>query len=480
MRWYSQLVVVGVLGAGAYFAHENWVTVQSHLPEPVLNVIRPLLPARQTQPQQQVGPGGRGGPGGGGQGPAVEVSPAVRGVVTEVAEAVGTTRAFESVVINSKTSGIVEAISFSEGATVEAGQELLRIDSAERKADAEAAKAAITQEEAKRNELKTRLERAQALRRSGSGTEALVDDLTAQMKTADSAVQNAMARERASQARLNDMIVRAPFAGRVGIRQVSVGAFLDGRTPITTLDDISRVRLDFQAPENLVGRIRTDATIQAAAAAFGARRFDGKVAVIDTRIDPLTRSVRLTAIVENADLALRPGMFMNVWLEVAKRENAVIVPEEAVVGEGPLQFVFVVKDNRVERRIVKLGQREPGKVEVIEGVAAGDQIIVRGVQRVRAGMQVTARPVGAAPTAGQGERPAGARGGPGQGGQGQGGQGQGGQGQGGQGQGGQGRNPGGQGGERPPAPVSAAPPAPATAAQAAPVTAPGQPPVQRQ
>jgi membrane fusion protein (multidrug efflux system) len=469
MRWYSQLVVVGVLGAGAYYAHENWATVQSHLPEPVLNVIRPLLPAQQAQPQQQAGPGGRGGPGGG-QGPAVEVAPAVVGVITEVTEAVGTTRAFESVVINSKTSGIVEAISFSEGATVEAGQELLRIDSAERKADAEAAKAAITQEEAKRNELKTRLERAQALRRSGSGTEALVDDLTAQMKTADSAVQNAMARERASQARLNDMVVRAPFAGRVGIRQVSVGAFLDGRTPITTLDDISRVRLDFQAPENLVGRIRTDATIKAAAAAFGARRFDGKVAVIDTRIDPVTRSVRLTAIVENGDLALRPGMFMNVWLEVAKRENAVIVPEEAVVGEGPLQFVFAVRDNRVERKIVKLGQREPGKVEVVEGVAAGDQIIVRGVQRVRAGMQVTARPVGAAPAAGQGERPAGARGG----------QGQGGQGQGGQGQGGQGRNPGGQGGERPPAPVSAAPAAPATAAQAAPVTAPGQPPVQRQ
>jgi membrane fusion protein, multidrug efflux system len=458
MRWYSQLVLVGVLGTGTYYAHENWATVQSHLPEPVLNVIKPLLPAQQTTPQQQAGGGGRGGPGGGGQGPAVEVTPAVVGVITEVTEAVGTTRAFESVVINSKASGIVESVAFVEGATVEAGQELLRIDSAERKAEMEAAKAAIAQEEAKRNELKTRLERAQALRRSGSGTEALVEDLTAQMKTADSAVQNAMARERATMARLNDMVVRAPFAGRVGIRQVSVGAFLDGRTAITTLDDISKVRLDFQAPENLVGRIKTDAAIKAAAAAFGPRRFDGRVAVIDTRIDPVTRSVRLSAIVENSDLALRPGMFLNVWLEVAKRENAVIVPEEAVVGEGPLQFVFAVKDNRVERRIVKLGQREPGKVEVVEGVAAGDQIIVRGVQRVRAGMQVTARPLGAAPPAGQGERPPGARGG-----------------QGGPGQGGQGRG-GGQGGERPAAPQSAAPAAPATAAQAA---TPGQPPVQR-
>ncbi|MGL5138444.1 MAG: efflux RND transporter periplasmic adaptor subunit, partial [Beijerinckiaceae bacterium] len=430
MRWYGQLLVVGVLGAGAYFTHENWATVQTHLPEPVLNIIKPLLPAQQAAPQQQAGPGGGGRPGGGGggggQAPAVEVVPAARGTITEVTEAVGTTRAFESVIINSKASGIVESIAFAEGATVSAGQELLRIDSAERRADMEAAKAAIAQEEAKRNELKTKLERAQSLRRSGSGTEALVDDLTAQVKTADSAVQNFMARERATMARLNDMVVRAPFAGRVGVRQVSLGAFLDGRTPITTLDDISKVRLDFQAPENLMGRIQPDSAIKAAAAAFGARRFDGKVAVIDTRIDPVTRSVRLTAIVENADLALRPGMFMNVWLEVAKRENAVIVPEEAVVGEGPLQFVFVVKDNRIERRVVKLGQREPGKVEVVDGVAAGDQIVVRGVQRVRAGMQVTARPLGAAAPAGQGERPAGARGGQGaQGGQGQGGQGQG-------------------------------------------------------
>ncbi|MGL4635534.1 MAG: efflux RND transporter periplasmic adaptor subunit [Beijerinckiaceae bacterium] len=414
MRWYGQLAVAGVLGLGAYFTSQNWPTVQGYLPAPVLKAISPLLP-KSAQPQQTAGapgagaPGGAGRPGGGGPGgpgggqaPTVEVLPVSAGVITEIAEAVGSTRAFESVVINAKISGIVEAVSFEEGSTVKAGQELIRIDSAERKADLEAAKATIAQEEAKRNELRTKLDRAQQLRRSGSGTEALVDDLTAQVKTSDSAIQSALARERASQARMNDVVIRAPFAGRVGIRQISVGTFLDSKTSITTLDDISRVRLDFQIPENLLARIKTGAAIKASSSAFGSRKFDGIVAVIDTRIDTVTRSVKLTAIVDNKDLSLRPGMFMNAWLEVTKRENALLVPEEALVGEGPLQIAFAVKDNKIERRVVKIGQREDGKVEITEGLALGEQIVVRGLQRVRGGMTVNARPLGSAPPAGPG------------------------------------------------------------------------------
>jgi membrane fusion protein, multidrug efflux system len=404
MRSYAQIAIVAVLGLGVYGASKNWNVVHSYIPASVVSALGPLLPA----PTPLVGaatagrPAGPGGPGGGagGQAPVVEVLPAKNGVITEVAEAVGTTRAFESIQLNAKLSGIVEAISFNEGATVKAGDELLRIDSAERKADLQAAKAAITQEEAKRNELKTKLDRALQLRRSGAGTEAAVDDLAAQVKTSDSAIQNAIAKERASSARLNDAIVRAPFAGRVGIRQVSVGSYLETRTNITTLDDISRIRLDFQVPESLLAKMQNDAVIRASSIAFGARRFEGKVAVVDTRIDPVTRSVKLTAIIDNADLTLRPGMFMNVWLDVAKRENALLIPEEAIVGEGPLQIAFVVKDNKIERRIVKLGQRENGQVEVTDGVKLDEVVVVRGLHRVRGGLTVTARPLGAAPPAG--------------------------------------------------------------------------------
>jgi len=393
MRWYGQLAVAGVLAAGAFGVSRNWEAVQTYLPGPVLSVLKPLFP---SAPPQQAGgqprPGGQGAPP-----PVVEVVAVKTGVITEIAEAVGTTRAFESVIINAKVSGMVESVAFTEGATVKAGDELVRLDSAERKADWEGAKAAIAQEEAKRVELKTKLDRAQELRRSGSGTEALVNDLLAQIRTADSAVQSAIAKERAATARMNDMVVRAPFTGRVGIRQVSVGSYLDTKTNITTLDDISRVRLDFQVPESFLARIRPDAAIKASSVAFGDRKFDGKVAVIDTRIDPLTRSVKLTAIVENPDSALRPGMFMVAWLEVAKRENTRLIPEEAIVGEGPLQIAFAVRDNKVERRVIKVGQREAGMVEILDGLAVGEQIVVRGLQRVRGGITVNARPLGSAP-----------------------------------------------------------------------------------
>jgi membrane fusion protein, multidrug efflux system len=395
MRWYGQLAMAGVLAVGAYTVSKNWVTVQTYLPEPVLAVLKPLFPV--AQPNAQAGGAARPAGPGGGQPPVVETVPVISGVITEISEAVGTTRAFESVMITARISGNVEAVSFLEGATVKAGDELVRLDSAERKADLEGAKASITQEEAKRNELRTKLDRAVQLRKSGAGTEALVDDLTAQVKTSDSAIQNALAKERAAQARLNDVVVRAPFAGRVGIRQLSVGSFLDTRTPITTLDDISKLRLDFQVPENLLARIKTDAAIKASSVAFGDRKFDGRVAVIDTRIDPLTRSVKLTAIVDNPDLSLRPGMFMNAWLEVAKREKALLIPEEAIVGEGPLQIAFAIRDNKVERRIVKVGQREKGMVEITEGLKLDEQVVVRGLQRVRGGMTVSARPLGSVP-----------------------------------------------------------------------------------
>jgi len=391
MRWYGQLAIAGVLAVGVFGLSKSWGTVQGYLPEPVQAVLKPLFPVASA-PQQAGAPRP-----GGGQPPTVEVAPVIAGVITEVSEAVGTTRAFESVVINSKVNGMIESIAFTEGSAVKAGDELLRLDVAERRADWEGATAAIAQEEAKRNELRTKLDRAIQLRRTGAGTEALVEDLTAQVKTSDSAIQNALAKERAALARMNDMVVRAPFAGRTGIRQVSVGTFLETKTPITTLDDISKLRLDFQVPEYMLARVRPDAVIKASSVTYPDRKFDGRVAVIDTRIDVITRSVKLTAIVDNPDLSLRPGMFMNAFLEVAKRTDTPLIPEEALLGEGPLQIAFVVKDNKVERRIVKVGQREDGKVEILEGLKVGEMIVVRGLQRVRGGLTVNARPLGTVP-----------------------------------------------------------------------------------
>lgn len=332
-------------------------------------------------------------PGRGPGGPTlVEVSTIGTGPIIETTEAVGNTRAFESVTLTAKVAGIVEKISFQEGQSVKAGDELIVLDTAERKADVEAARAAIMTTRAQRQETLQKFERAQALRRSGAGTEAQVADLTLQLRTAETAIAAAEARERSAAARLDDFILRAPFAGRVGLRQISLGALVDTKVVVTTLDDISRMRLDFAVPETIIPKIAVGASVNARSLAYPGRVFSGKVAVIDTRIDPVTRSGKLTAIIENADSVLKPGMFMNIALQVASRENAVLAPEEAVVSEGPRQIAFVVKDGKIDRRAVIIGQRQDGKVEIVEGLKAGEIIVVRGVQRVRNGMPVQTKP----------------------------------------------------------------------------------------
>jgi membrane fusion protein (multidrug efflux system) len=247
---------------------------------------------------------------------------------------------------------------------------------------------------AQRDEIRQRLDRAQQLRRTGSGTEAQVEDLSAQARSVENAVTAAEARRRAAEARLEDLIVRAPFAGRIGSRSVSLGAYIAPGTRITSLDDLSRIRVDFQVPENLLGQLKTGQTVRATSTAFENRSFTGRVTLVDPRVEPASRTVRLTAEFDNKDETLRPGMFLSIALEVLERNDAVLVPEEAVVNEGLRHVVFVVADGKVDRRLVTIGQRQDARVEIMEGLKAGETVVVRGVQRVRPGAAVTARPVG--------------------------------------------------------------------------------------
>ena len=249
-------------------------------------------------------------------------------------------RAYESITVTVKGSGIVEEISFQEGQKVKFGDVLLRLDSDERRADIEQAKAETRRATALRDELKVRLDRAMALNRTGAGTVAQVEDLTAQVRTLESAIASAEARRKAAEARLEDLIVRAPFNGRLGTRSVSLGAYVTPGMRITTLDDLSQVRLDFAVPENILAQLKIGQTVRAVSAAFGQRVFEGRVAVIDPRVDAVTRSVRLTAEFPNADEALRPGMFLSVALEVTVKNDAVVVSEEAVVGEGLRHLIY--------------------------------------------------------------------------------------------------------------------------------------------
>jgi membrane fusion protein (multidrug efflux system) len=379
MRWGGQVAVVAVLGVTAYagwYAYKGGYLAQ-------VPGLSAYVPAGGPSPAQQAAP--QAPP------PTVDVDTVRTAAIIETREAVGTVRAFESIVVTAKAPGTVQAITFEEGARVKAGDELLRLDADERRADIEQAVAEMRRAAAQRDETRVRLERATALRRTGAGTEAQVADLSAQLATLESAIASAGAKRKATEARLDDLTVRAPFAGRLGSRSVSVGAYVSPGTRITTLDDLSRVRLDFSVPENLLATLKIGRVVRAVSAAFGDRTFEGRVALIDPRVDPVTRTARLTAEFPNADEALRPGMFLAVALEVTNKPNAVVVPEEAIVGEGLRHLLYVVKDDKIDRRVVRIGQRQNTVVEILEGVTAGETIVVRGVQRVRPGMVVAPR-----------------------------------------------------------------------------------------
>jgi membrane fusion protein, multidrug efflux system len=367
MRTATQAVIVlaiACVGAGGWYLWRDQASVNAS------------VPAARTGPA-----------------PMVEVV-TIRGTtVTERSESVGTARANESVTITAKQAGNVAIISFEEGQRVNANQALIELENRERRADLEGSRADLDQARATRDEVKQRLDRAKQLRSTGNVSEAQYDQLEALHRAAEGRIRSAEARIRAVDARLDDVRILAPFAGRVGLRQVSIGALVQPGSVITTLDDISKIKVDFAVPEIYLGRLKMEQEVAARSSAYADRTFKGRVTAIDTRVDPATRAVKVNALFDNSDEALKPGMFLSVEVVLDTRENAVMVPEDALLAEGAKQFVFIIKDNRVERREVRLGQRFSGEVEVADGLKAGDTVVARGIQKIRHNQLVNPQPL---------------------------------------------------------------------------------------
>jgi membrane fusion protein (multidrug efflux system) len=357
------VVGLGALGAGGWYASQQWGSRGAT-----------ANPARVSAPV------------------AVEVVAARMGVVRESVESIGTARANESVTITAKQSGNIDKINFTEGQRVRGGAVLIELEAKERRAEVDQSRADLEQSRAQRDEIKQRLDRSKQLRSSGNVTEARLDELESQLRAAEGRIRANEAKVRAMDARLDENRITAPFDGRVGLRQVSLGALVQPGTMITTLDDVSKIKLEFAVPENFLGKLKPDLRVLARTPAY-TRPFEGVVSVIDSRVDPATRAVRVNALFQNPDDALKPGMFLNVELALSERQDAVIVPEEVLVAEGGRQYLFVVNDGRAERREVKVGQRFTGEVEITEGLKVGDQVVARGVQKVRHNQPVAARPL---------------------------------------------------------------------------------------
>lgn len=302
---------------------------------------------------------------------------------SDTIEALGTARANESVLVTAKVTETVVRVNFEDGDLVEAGAVLVDLSGRVEVAGLEEAAAAYR--EAEQQYRRQQQLAAQKLIPAGQ--------LDAQRAT----MEAARARLDATRARLSDRVITAPFAGVLGFRQVSPGTLVTPGTTIASLDDISVIKLDFTVPETFLSALRAGQAVTARSAAWPDRDFTGEVATIDSRVDPVTRAVTVRAMLPNPERLLRPGMLLTVRVFQPERQ-ALVVPEISVVQVARDAHVFRLKDDgTVEQVEVTLGQRHRGEVEVVEGLSAGDRIVVDGTVKLRDGSRVTeAAPAAAA------------------------------------------------------------------------------------
>ncbi len=305
--------------------------------------------------------------------PGVEVAPAAPHRFVDRIEALGTARASESVTLTAQVTETVARIHFEDGQTVRKGTILVELDHAEE--DAQLAEAEATLQEAERQ-----LARIRELVARGNATESALDE---QKRN----VAQARARVAQVKARIATRIIRAPFDGVLGLRQVSVGALVTPGTVITTIDDITPILLDFSVPERFLSALAVGQAIRARAAAFPDRLFTGRILAISARVDPVTRAVTVRAELPNTDQLLRPGMLLEVAV-IGRSRRSLAVPEEALLLIGRQHYVYVIHpDGTAERRKVTIGQRLPGIVEITKGLGPGEKVVVAGILRLRPGMK---------------------------------------------------------------------------------------------
>ena len=309
---------------------------------------------------------------------SVKVTTAKLAEFKDSIEAIGTARANEKVFITSKYSDLVEKISFSDGQLVKKGDVLVRLNNQE-----ELAK--VNELDANLSESLAQLKRFQDLLKSKAMSKSLVEQQEAKAKAIAAQLQSA-------RTKLNDLIIKAPFDGVLGFRDVSVGSYIDAGSVITSLDDLSSIKVDFDLPERFLPTIKLGQSITAFSSAYKKQEFVGKISSIDTRINPITRSLKIRAIIPNDSLALRPGMLLNIEL-VRQIEMLLQLPESSIIPIEDEHFVFIIEgketqDQTAVRKAVTTGRRLPGTVEIIDGIDKQDFVVIEGALKLRDGAKI--------------------------------------------------------------------------------------------
>ncbi|MDZ7852353.1 MAG: efflux RND transporter periplasmic adaptor subunit [Halomonas sp.] len=291
-------------------------------------------------------------------------------------EALGTLRADESVTLSSTVTALIAKLSFTDGEEVEAGQLLIQLNDNEEQADLRSAQAL-------RDERRNTVARLNQLESRNLAPRADVEDARSRLRQVEAEIQ-------ALEARLANYRILAPFSGRVGFRNISVGSLVTPGTELVTLDKLDVMKLDFNVPEVFLSLLEPGLTLTARSAAFPDATFEGEIASVGARVDPVSRSVPVRAELDNPDLKLRPGMLIEVVVQRQPRETMVI-PEAALIPEGNRQYVLILHENgdyQVERRQITIGARREGEVEVLEGLSEGQLVVAHGTERVRDGQPV--------------------------------------------------------------------------------------------
>jgi membrane fusion protein, multidrug efflux system len=322
----------------------------------------------------------------------VETARARADTVTISIDAIGTAQSNESIIVTTQVTGIVGKIHFREGQWVKKGASLIDLDAGELQAD-------LAEKSALRDNARRLYERARTLAGSKSVPAARVEELYGALVATE-------ARVRSAEAQLAEYRILAPFSGRLGLRRISRGALVRPGDEITTLDDTSRLKVDFRIPETAISHVSQNQAVRARSAAWPDREYVGRVQTVDSRVDPTTRSIEIRAIFDNKQGKLKPGMFLTATLTAAVRDNAILVPEEALVSSSDNQFVFTVKDGKAVKTIVTTGEHVNGHIEILSGLEIGTAVIIAGVQKVRPGQAVKNMPPGGFKAGKPGQKPA--------------------------------------------------------------------------
>lgn len=320
-----------------------------------------------------------GGPGGGApQAVTVEAAKVARAALPQVITAVGSLRSDESVTLRPEVAGRIAAIGFAEGQRVQKGAMLVRLDPTVNEAEVRQARANMTL-------AKSKYDRAVDLAKSNFISGQARDEAESNMKVAEATLAVA-------EAKLAKTEIKAPFSGIIGLRQVSLGDYVKEGADLVNLEAVDPLKVDFRVPEVYLKQVRAGQALEISLDAVPGRTYSGRVFAINPLFDAAGRAIVIRAQVSNPDTSLRPGMFARVRLITEERQDAIVVPEQALVPFGSEQYVFKVVDGKAQRVRVEIGQRGDGRVEIRQGLAPDDVVIVAGQLKVRDGVAVALAP----------------------------------------------------------------------------------------